>query len=94
MIRNRSSSLERALELMAKYELSPTDAKFLAEFSKCREEHLNKKGINYCNCIKLTLKYHHEAEIDAKKKNIKRQPKFIHGADRFLFEFPFTISGK
>ena len=72
---------------MVKDELSTNYAKFLTEFRKFREYHLRKKGIDFCNLIKLNLNYYHAAERDANNTKIKGKPKFILGDDDLLFGF-------
>ena len=55
----RSNGIGRALELMVKNELFPTDAIFLVEFRKCNEDRLGQKLINLCNHVRLTLYYYY-----------------------------------
>ena len=50
-----SLGLERALEMVVKSEISPTDVKFLSEFNKTRKYFLWDKCSNLLKQIKLTL---------------------------------------
>ena len=72
---------------MVRDELSTTDAKFLVDFRKCSEDHLSKKGINLFNLVKSSLDYYYESDRSMKTYNTKGKPNFIHGIEKFLFEF-------
>ena len=87
LIIDLTNGIERALELIVKDEIYPTDVNFLSDFSKCIEDHISQKGINLCNRVKLTLGYYYEEDINMTTDSTKGNPKFLHGIDKFLFEF-------
>ena len=70
-----------------KDELCPSDAKFLTEFSKCKNYLLSDHGINLRKRIKPTQKYYREAEAAVAKSNLKGKPNFIQGTEKNLTEF-------
>ena len=78
---------DHALYLMLEDEFSTTEAKFLFDFRKYSGDNLSKKGIKRFNCVKLKLEYYYE--VDRIMTTVKKMgnPKFIHGIEKFLFEF-------
>ena len=60
------------MELVARDELCPLYAKFLTDFSKCKNDLLSYHGINISKRIKMTQKYYRETE-DAVERPILRE---------------------
>ena len=87
LIRDHTNSIDSSLKLILKDGISPNDAKFWVDFSKCIEDHISQKLINLCNSFKLILGYYSEADRNITTENTKDKPNFINGIDKFLFEF-------